>query len=311
MRILFLLVTFLIIFVLLLSGCTTQKNTQNNAISANQQTPVPVKTSTTIDNKGDSTVKCRSVYHVQPDGTMKLVQECGDPTPIPTASNLDLLKYIDTSGKGAQKFSAIYNYLEWGEYKAANDGASDLSLYYQKEWIRINKIPVSGELSQIQIKYLDALENYRYAASNLGNAASYANNNQWKYYESYLDKAEERLINADSDMVEVRTLINQLSSTPQSVSTPQSTNQNSCSFVGSYNWVRGKYTLTIYSGGTATSRDINGKISYAKWVPSQDGEHIVITWSDGWKDTVGLSNNCNSLDGYNSEGASVHGTRIE
>lgn len=97
----------------------------------------------------------------------------------------------------------------------------------------------------------------------------------------------------------------------KTVSTSNVINQNSCSFIGSWNWVGGKYLLIINNDGSVTSQDTNGIIRYARWDPTQDGKQITIIWEDGWTDKVGLSNNCNSLDGYNTEGARVHGDRIQ
>lgn len=108
----------------------------------------------------------------------------------------------------------------------------------------------------------------------------------------------------------------EVSSTPTSTginpatesSTPSS--QNKCSFSGTWNWVNGKYLLTINDDGTAKSKEKNGDFHYATWKYSPDRNHITITWEDGWWDVVQLSYDCSKLEGYNTEGALVSGYRI-
>jgi len=86
--------------------------------------------------------------------------------------------------------------------------------------------------------------------------------------------------------------------------------QYKCSYVGSWDWIGGKYILIISDNGTALCRDKKGNESHASWKFSEDGSRIIITWTDGWWDNVQLSHDGNSLEGINKGGARVYGSRI-
>ena len=85
-----------------------------------------------------------------------------------------------------------------------------------------------------------------------------------------------------------------------------------CSIVGTWNWRNSAGTTYIHSDGTMEYRGSDGRIITGTWAV-KDSVNGVYTFSwtqNGAFDTLTISSDCNTLDGYNSGNDHITATRI-